>query len=141
MTLDIKIGKIIVEQPDPDLKDWIDEDGSCVVRADVEQCPDLDYDLCPKEHTIGPREAYRSGSIPLWEFFQDGPAKEVYRKMRFYPNSNDRDVARVMPLLEEINKLPDHLGSEVDDDRMKWFKFWCNQAVELYGDLAGVRFS
>jgi len=141
MTLDVKIGKIVIDPIDPDLKDWIWEAGSCTVRVNIEQCPDLDYDLCPKEHTFAPREAYRSGSIPLWDFFQKGPARKIYHAMRDNPNSNDRDVARIKPLLDEINKLPDHLGTEVDDDRMKWFKFWCNRAVELYGDLAGVRFS
>ena len=48
MTLDVTIGKIVIDPIDPDSNDWIDEDGSCVVSTNVEQCPELDYDLCQR---------------------------------------------------------------------------------------------
>lgn len=148
MTLDVKIGKIIIDKLDPD---WDESCESTVVRPNVEQCPDIDYDLCvpltgspfdrtEKGFTCWPRSAYRSGSTPFWDFFRNH-LPEIYNKMRDNPNSNDRDVARIAPLIKDIRALPDDCGSDIDNDRMKWFKFWCNRAVELYGDEAGVGFS
>ncbi len=139
MTLDVTIGKIVLSKYDPE---W---DDTTVVRVEVEQCPSLDFDLCKHpEFTLWPRDAYRSGSSGssgFWAFFQKCVGEELYNSMRDHPGSNDRDVARLKPLIEKIARLPDECGSAIDNDRMKWFKFWCSRAVSLYGDDAGVQFS
>lgn len=135
MTLDVTIGKIIFSEPDPE---W---DETYTVYVDVEQCPDIDYDLCKSpELTLWPRSAYRSGSTGFWKFFELKTGN-LYYKMRDHPGSNDRDVCRIKPIIDQINQLPDKTGTDIDDDRMKWLKFWCNRAIELYGDLAGVMFT
>lgn len=146
MTLDVTIGKIIVEEFNPEYPDEV------IVNVGVEPCPDLEYDLCESMkgdpyggtgtgYTRYPRSPYRSGSTPFWGFFRHYmPA--LYKKMRAHPDSNDRDVARLQPVINEINALPDSpLNCACDVDRMKWFKFWCNRAVELYGKEAGIEFS
>jgi len=146
MTLDVCIGRIGIKDFDPDYPDEI----VCSVDI-IEQCPDIDYDLCEplvgspfdilsKGFTCWPRSAYRSGSTSFWNFFKNH-LPEIYCKMRNHPDSNDLDVSRISPIIDQINKLPDECGCDLDNDRMKWFKFWCNRAVELYGINAGVSFS
>ena len=138
MTLDVTIGKVVIEPYDPEYKD---EDGACVAQFSVEPCPELDYDLCISPGcTLWPREAYRSGSLNFWDFFLK-KIPGVYRKLRYNPTTNDRDVAWIKPIIDEINRLSDDIGTDIDNDRMKWFKFWCNRAVELYGENAGIEFS
>jgi hypothetical protein len=55
-------------------------------------------------------------------------------------NSAGEPLAQLKPVLEEINLLSETLPSRIDQDRMKWFKYWTNRAVELYGDEAYITF-
>lgn len=125
MTLDVTIGKITV---DDSQEEW------------VEQCPIADHDICKKEHTWWTVESYRSGSSVFREFWEHR-CTILYFKFQQHPRSNDKDIAQLSPYIDEINALPDTLQDKLDADRMKWFKYWANKAVELYGDEAGIMFS
>ena len=125
MTLDIIIGKLTYTPGDDEL--------------DVEKCPPESHDVCDRELTIYPRDSCRSGSAGLWDFFFDR-VHDIYMEMRDYPDSNDPEAIAIKPFLERINALPDDCNDAINNDRMKWFKFWCNRAVELYGDEAGIEF-
>ena len=111
MTLTVIIGKI--GAPD------IDE-------LTVKECPSESYDVCNPEFTIYPRRAYRSGSGRMRSFFDGMPAEIC------------PEIVRIRPIIGVINGLPDDCGSTDHNDRMTWFKFWCNRAVELYDDEAGI---
>ena len=125
MTLDVIIGKLTYTAGDYDL--------------DIEECPPESYDVCDPEYTIYPRRAYRSGSTGFWDFFFHYVGS-TYMWMRHYPDSNDQEVVALNTFIDEINALPDNCNDSGHNDRMKWFKFWCNRAVELYGDTAGIKF-
>ena len=129
MTLDVTIGKIVTDYDFYGNKPtfW------------VESCPNAEQNICNSKYTDWPKEAYRSGSTAFWEFFQK-QVGQIYYDMRDHPNSNDRGVSYIKPFLERINALTES-NDDVDKDRMKWLKYWCNKAVELYDSMAGIMFS
>lgn len=136
MTLDVTIGEIV---PDTDN---IEEDPKA--RYWVKQAPEANFDVCNPEYTMDAKEAYRSGSTGFWNFWlkKSEQLTEIYEAMRSNPNSNNRDVAYLKPLLTRINAIPESdFSSGIDLDRLKWFKYWANKAVELYGDKAGIMFT
>ena len=128
MTLDVTIGEIYVDE----------RDGKAYVR--VVPCPPEPMCICDIEFTIYPNEAERSGGHGLWEFFRKY-LNDIYIEMRDHPGSNDIDVAFINPFLDRINALSDKCDDPASNDRMKWLKFWCNRAVEQFGDDAGIMFS
>lgn len=127
MTLDVKIGRRVT----------IKLDGEQIIN--VRECPITYHDVCKLEYTLWPRESFRSGSSGFWEFWKNCVGT-LYYQMRKHHSSNDLDIAFLKPLLEDINKLADNCRGEIDKDRMKWFKFWANRAVRLYGDDACIAF-
>jgi len=130
MTLDVTIGKIIADEIYDDTINpmyWI------------KQCPDSETPICDIDHTLWIVEAYRSGSTEFWNFFFNHVGK-MYKEMRSNPNSNDRDVVCITPFLDRINSL-NTPSDPTHADRMKWLKYWCNKAVELYGKEAGMMFT
>ena len=127
MTIDVTIGKAVLRNFDNK------------AYAYVDQCPDADKNICEQEYTLWEKEAYRSGSTGFWEFFFEAMG-EIYNLMRDNPRSNDLDVAYIKPFIKQINSLQTP-KDPYHKDRMKWFKYWCNKAVELYDDDAGIMFS
>ena len=127
MTLDVTIGKIVIE--------------NCENKAhtSVEECPRSENTVCDSNHTLWATESYRSGSSGFWEFWSVH-CNCIYHALRDHPNTNDRDVGYLKPCIDDINNLSDECGSDANSDRMKWFKHWANKAVELYGDDAGIMF-
>jgi len=125
MTLDVIIGKLAYTEGDYGLG--------------IEECPLESYDVCDPEYTMYPRRANRSGSTGFWDFFFDHVGN-TYMWMRNCPDSNGPEVVALKEFIDEINALPDNCNNLGHNDRMKWFKFWCNRAVELYGDEAGIKF-
>lgn len=102
----------------------------------VEPCPFADFDVVSKE--LEPWNA-RTPYFRGWEFFQ---SLDIYYRMRYYPRSNDRDIAFIMPVLPEILALSDHNESVYYYDfQMVRFKYWCAKAVSLYGSKAAIEFS
>lgn len=131
MTLDATIGKVYVDQ----------YENTPLLR--VKECPPSKKDICPKEHTVFPKRAYRSGSSSLWEFFLDKneELKKIYFEMREHPNSNDLDVKYLKPFANRIYKLKaSSFKFASDKDRLKWLKYWARVAIRLYGDEAGISF-
>lgn len=120
MTLSVFIGKI---NPQSDGMPYIDE------------CPLESYDVCDPEYTIHPRRSLRSGTDDMRDFF-DGLPAEIYANTISDPD----EIVLIKPVIDEINALPDDCGVPAHNDRMKWLKFWCNRAVELWGDEAGIEF-
>ncbi len=149
MTLDISFGKIVFKIGKIDINE--DGEGSC--NADmfltVEDCPDEKENVCNPEYTLDAKSPWRSGSTEFWHFFSESKRiNKIYHLWRNFPESNDRDVCFVKPVLELINELTDsdvfNKNEEVyerNKDRLKWLKFWANKSVELYGEYAGVEFS
>lgn len=117
MTLSITIGKT---------KPMVNEYGET-----IDECPPESYDVCDPKYTMHSQRAYRNGTA-LWDFF------EHYLNDIYNESMSNKD--EIKPFIDEINALPDDCGDPGHNDRMKWFKFWCNRAVELYGDEAGVEF-
>lgn len=106
---------------------------------EVSRCPDADHDICERQYTRWPREAYRSGSTSFWDFWSKY-APDLYRRMRHYPGSNDCDIAFLQPIIEEIEALPlPH--DPIDISRMVWLCYWARVAVDLYGNKAAISFS
>jgi len=120
MTLSVFIGKI---DPHRDGIPYID------------MCPSESYDVCDPEYTIYPRKALRSGADDMRDFF-DGLPDEIYINTISDPD----EMVLIEAVIGAINALPDDIGNPCHNDRMKWLKFWCNRAVELYGDEAGIEF-
>lgn len=134
MTLDVTIGKFKIKNPTRnDVKDY--ESANAINFMSVVACPISKEPIC--EQSAWPCESYRSGSTGFWNFFEKQLPK-LYKKMRFNPNTNDKDIAFIKPILKEINALPNPVDD--DADRMKWLKYWCNRAVELYGIRAAIEF-
>ena len=134
MTLDVTIGKIIVGHLDYKDRAFLT----------VEECPEADFDVCDTKYSITPRISFRSGSSSFWRFFQDKNEQLtlLYHDLRDNPNSNDLDVTFLKPFLDRFNVLNiDSFEDAVDKDRLKWLKYWIVVAVELYDDLAGIKFS
>ena len=128
MTLDVTIGKIYLDEGLSEIRPvyW------------VQGCPESEVDICEEEHTLWTKESYRSGSSDFWKFFKE-IVGDVYYEMREHPNHNDHETAYLKPFIERINTLPTP-SSPINQDRMKWFKHWCNKAVELYEDKAAIMF-
>ena len=132
MTLDVTIGKVIVERDE--------ENGHAFVW--IEQCPDADFDVSALSFMINPREAYRSGSSSFWRFWRKNDVLGVvYEEMRNNSDTNDMDVIFLEKYVERINQVQENsFDTEVDKDRLRWLKYWVNKAVELYGKDAGISF-
>lgn len=101
----------------------------------IDECPEESYDICDPEYTIFPRRAIRTGSNGMRDFF-DGLTAAIYTDTI----SDPAEIILIAPIIDVINDLVDDLGDPGHNDRMKWLKFWCNRAVELYGDEAGIEF-
>jgi len=121
MTLTVKIGR--VGTPSDECLESIDE------------CPPESFDVCDPAFTIYPRRAYRSG---LWDFFE---SYIPYLRRRVL--TQPENTLLIKSFIDDVNRFTSNnhsYGNALDKDRMKWFKFWCNKAVELYGDDAGIEF-
>jgi len=101
----------------------------------IGECPEESHDVCDPEYTIFPKRAIRIGSSDMRDFF-DGLTAEIYTNTI----SDPTEIIQIKPVIDVINDLADDLGDAGHNDRMKWLKFWCNRAVELYGDEAGIEF-
>ena len=100
----------------------------------IDECPAESYDVCDPEFTIHPRRSIRSGSGEMQDFF-DGVTAEISNTI-----SDPTEIILIKPVINVINDLIDDCDDVGHNDRMKWLKFWCNRAVELYGDEAGIEF-
>lgn len=105
----------------------------------VECCPDADHMICDPEFTRWTKESYRNGSSDFWQFWEVRVGS-LFRRMIVHNNSAGEPLAPLKPALDEINLLSNDLLDKADKDRMKWFKYWANRAVELYGDEAYITF-
>ncbi len=62
--------------------------------------------------------------------------------MRWYPQTNDRDVAYLDHFVHEIMAIDlQEFETALDRDRMKWLQYWTLKALTLYGTDAGIMFS
>lgn len=120
MTLTVIIGKI--RTPSDEI-------------PNIDECPSEAYDVCDPKYTIYPRRSIRSGSSNMRDFF-DCITAEIYTNAI----SDPTEIVFIKPVIGTINDLIDDCEDVVHNDRMKWLKFWCNRAVELYGDEAGIEF-
>lgn len=147
MTIDIKIGKLKIKRFEDVIEEVLDQDNTYTNERkfyltdflDIKQCPD-EEDGCSEKDTAYPNSAYRSGGISgMCEFFSL-VIKELLREIK--PDaSNDYQYTRIKPHLEKINDLSYSGDIEQHKKRLHWLKFWCNRAVEQYGDEAAIRFS
>jgi len=147
MTIDITIGKLKVKNFGEVMKEklgcYYTFDYENVFRMteflEVEQCPD-DIDGCTQEDTIYPNSSYRSGATTaMSEFFRES-MPDLINKIR--PKaSNDLQVTRIKPFIDDINKLEYNGKEKMHKVRLNWLKFWCNRAVKLYGNEAVISFS
>lgn len=123
----------------------------------AEECPVENYDICDSKYTANPSRSYRVSTeymtCPLREFWysyirpifwdeqalceQKHLAETCKRDMTLF---QDNPIP-LKPYIEKIRKLPDECGNIYDNDRMKWFKFWAEKAVELYGEEAVIHVS
>jgi len=128
MTLDVTIGEIYLDKDLSEIKPiyW------------VRCCPESETEICDEEYTLWTKESYRSGSSSFWKFFKEDIG-DIYYEMREHPYHNDHETAYLKSFIDRINALPTP-EDEFNQDRMKWFKYWCNKAVELYGDKAAIMF-
>ena len=147
MTIDITIGRVTFLSLREVLCNKLNEDYNINYKVnlrftdfiDVEQCPD-EPDGCSIEDTYCPNSAYRSGNIiNLTNFFEE-VMPELIKKIRPM-RSNDEQITLIKPYLAEINDLKYKSDNLVKQRRLKWFKFWCNRAVELYGEDAAIKFT
>jgi len=131
MAMTVKIGKITEFDCENEL------------YKQVEKCPDADVNICNPGNTIFPKSALRMFSVQSWNSWESSSDKlyNLYKSMREYPDLDGPEVIRLKPFIKAINRLPDDYSEYDHVDRMKWFKYWSNKAVELYGDCAGIEFS
>lgn len=145
MTIDVTIGKLIFLTFEEVCQNKLQEE-YCITyedtvrltdSIDVEECPSMDDGSDPKQ-TIYPNHSYRSGATTAWSDFFDKIMPELDDKIRPI-KSNDPQVSLLKPYIDEINKLT----CDIEDHkhRFKWFIFWCNKAVELYGWNAAIKFT
>ncbi|MEK6881949.1 MAG: hypothetical protein AABY22_20190, partial [Nanoarchaeota archaeon] len=143
----VVVGKLKIKPFEKVLKEKLDAEWNYTYKDNfvitdflqVEQWPN-EEDGCTKEDTIHPNEAYRSGStLGMIEFFDEVMPKLI-KKLR-PESSNDFQIAKIKPFLEEINNLKYDGDNKYHHKRLHWLKFWCNRAVELYGDDAVIAFS
>jgi hypothetical protein len=131
MTLDVIIGKrVLSEDEDKDINKYT-----------VIECPNME-DGCSVEFTIYKNTSYRSGSSAFWSFWgKTEQIRNIYLSMRKHPNTNDKDVTLLKNHIDDINNINDNdFTVPCDQDRLKWFKFWSNKAIELYGNKAAIGF-
>ena len=147
MTIDITIGKLKKLSFEEGLKEQLDNEYIYTYKStfcvtdflDIEQCPPEDDD-CTEEDTMYPGEAYRSGSISgMTEFFEI-VLPDLINDIRANRN-NDRQYTLIEPFIEKINLLIYEGDVKQHNKRLHWLKFWCNRAVELYGEEAVILFS
>jgi hypothetical protein len=147
MTVDITIGKLKIKTFDEVMKEKLEEWNfthkstfAITEFLEVEPCPS-ENDGCTEEDIIYSFESHRSGSIfAMNNFMRNVVGKDLddyFREMK----SNDRQFARIKPVIDEINKLKYTGEEKMHHIRLKWLKFWCNRAVELYGNEAVIEFS
>lgn len=146
MTVDITIGKLKVKTFNEVMKKKLEEWNFTYKNTftiteflEVEPCPPED-DSCTEEDTMYPNQPQRSGSIfAMEDFMRTVVGKDLddyFRPIK----SNDRQFTRIKPVIDDINKL-EYTGEEkMHHTRLNWLKFWCNRAVELYGDDAVIKF-
>lgn len=146
MTIDITIGKMKIKTLDEFFNNnyqWnfiYDDVFRYSDLIDIEQCPD-DIDGCTKKDTFTPNSAYRSGSITaIGDFFRTVFPNDLNDSLRPI-KSQDILYTKIKPLLDNINKVEYNGDDYYYKKRLQWFKFWCNRAVELYGDKAIICFS
>ena len=139
MTLDVTIGKIEIFREYKEDDDYEKYDRYLVVNTIVVECPDLDYDLCSSNHTMWPRKSWRSGNTSFFIGFFESYLPETYQRFVYKDKWESVSVAFLQPVIEEIKALKIPLPP-IQADRMKWFKFWCERAVDLYGENAGIMF-
>jgi len=146
MTIDIKIGRLIVRPFDKVMKEKLDQltftykdTLDMMDFLEIEECP-KQKDGCSGEDTIFPNQAYRSGSISgMHEFFELVMPKLV-KEIRPI-SSNDAQISKLKPFLPAINKLKYGGKVVLHKKRLQWLKFWSNKAVELYDEDAAIQFS
>lgn len=147
MTIDITIGKIKTLTFDEFIKQQLDEYNFTFKRTinvmdllRIEQCPD-EPDGCTSDDTSHPNEAYRSGSIfAISEFMREVLGDVLSDKLRPV-HTNDPQITLLKPFINDINKIV-YIGKEkMHHQRLHWLKFWCNRAIELYGNDAVIQFS
>ncbi len=133
MTLDVTIGKIEIfhEEDRGHEKD-------IAASVIVAECPVLDYDLCNPKYTAWPRKSWRSGNTMLFFGFFETYLPEIYNM--FFDEECVESVFFLQPVIKEIKglKMP---KDPRQADRMLWLKFWCERAVDLYGQDAGIMFN
>lgn len=147
MTIDITIGRLKFKSVGEVIKERLDEmytvsnEETLSVSSflDIEQCPDAS-DGCTQKDTISPNSAYRSGSITGMSNFFAEVMPVLIKRMRPIC-SNDSQFTKIKPFIDEINKLEYKGKTEQHKQRLHWFKFWCNKAVELYDEEAGILFN
>ena len=149
MTTDITIGKLKFKTFDEILKEKLKKEDSfnytdqvlLIDFIDIEQCPD-EKDGCTKEDTIFPNSAYRSGSsIGIRDFYDKVEGMSDLIEEMAPLKSNDTQYCKIKPFLKQIKKLKYSGESKQHQKRLHWFKFWCNRAVELYNENAGIMWS
>lgn len=112
----------------------------------LERMPAEEYDVCDKEYTIWPKDAYRSGTWDFKEFFETYLPRLYNRYYR-----EDREALKasrpsrcIYPVTEYIDDI-NNLGSVAPvnegfpglyEDRVKWLKHWANKCIETYGEAA-----
>ncbi len=147
MTIDITIGKIVRISLDEVLEQIKDDNYTVtheqVITAnqffDVEICKPED-DGCTRDDTIHPGEAYRSGSIfSISEFFTQvlGDVGTLLRPI----GTNDKQITILHPIIDRINAVEYKGDDKYHKMRLHWLKFWCNKAIEQFGNEAGIEFT
>jgi hypothetical protein len=145
MTIDVKIGKIKILSVEEVIKNQLNE--HWIIRykkpkitytdfVEVCQCSN-EKDGCSEKDTTTPNSAYRSGAMGDFGRFLKNIMPIIYENI-----DGDYCVIKISKYLKKINDIDDKkCKNEQDQKRLQWFKFWCNRAVELYGDDAVMSFS
>ena len=147
MTVDITIGKIKKKDMKEVLQETLENcftvshetKFSLIDFLDVEQCPN-EEDGCTEEDTINPGESYRSVSIFAISEFMNLVLGDLEKQLRPI-STNDPQISMIRPYIDEINNLEYNGDDLYHKRRLNWLKFWCNRALQLYGDEAGIMFS
>ena len=146
MTTDITIGKLIIKTLDEVIRECVIEEFNFTPKytflltdfLEVEECPSKD-DGCTQEDTIFPGRAYRSmPNLGAINFFND-TFPELGKNIKPW-GDNSKQITRIKPYIEIINKTQ-YTGELIHERRLHWLKFWCNEALELYGEQAAIEFS
>lgn len=148
MTIRIEIGKLKILKFEDVIRKLFEDYYSVSYKQkltaemfmDIELCPS-EIDGCTKDDTIYPNEPIRDGpTIDLYEWIHTVFDSELVECL--YPNkTNDTQYTLIKPLIERINLVTYDGPTLMHKIRLKWFKFWCNKAVELYGDDAVIQWS